>query len=240
MGTGEMASGEPVSPRPLAKARSGVVDADPCISRLVADQQHRPEGLIEVLHRLQALDGYLAKASLRQVAEELGLPLSRVYGVASFYHLFRLEPPQGHRCAVCLGSACFVLGASHLAARLEQRLGLRLEPPAGSANGPPVGPGLARARQGGQPAPGPGAPPLGPARHPGGWSLEPVSCLGACGQAPLLVVDGALALRLPIGHPAALEAWLDRLGLPRSPGLQAPGAKEPGAWGPELVLAGER
>ena len=143
MGTGEMASAEPVPARPLAKAGPGPVGADPRISQLVADQQHRPEGLIEVLHRLQALDGYLAKASLRQVAEELDLPLSRVYGVASFYHLFRLEPPQGHRCAVCLGSACFVLGASRLAARLEQRLGLRLEPPAGSANGPPVGPGQA-------------------------------------------------------------------------------------------------
>jgi NADH:ubiquinone oxidoreductase subunit E len=240
MGTGEMASAEPVLARPLAKAGPGPVGADPRISQLVSDQQHRPEGLIEVLHRLQALDGYLTKASLRQVAEELGLPLSRVYGVASFYHLFRLEPPQGHRCAVCLGSACFVLGASRLAVWLEQRLGLRLEPPAGSANGPPVGPGQARASQGGQPAPGPGSPPLGPARHPGGWSLEPVSCLGACGQAPLLVVDGALALRLPIGYPAALEARLDHLGLPRSPGSQAPGAKEPGAWGPALVLAGER
>ena len=67
-----------------------------------------------------------------------------------------------------------------------------------------------------------------------------MSCLGACGQAPLLVLDGALALRLPIADPAALEARLDCLGLPRSPGPQAPGAKEPGAWGPELVLAGER
>ena len=235
MGTGEMASAEPVPARPLAKAGPGPVGADPRISQLVADQQHRPEGLIEVLHRLQALDGYLAKASLRQVAEELGLPLSRVYGVASFYHLFRLEPPQGHRCAVCLGSACFVLGAFRLAARLEQRLGLRLEPPAGSANGPPVGPGQARASRGGQLAPGPGSPPLGPARHPEGWSLEPVSCLGACGQAPLLVVDGALALRLPMGSPAALEARLDRLGLP-----QAPGCFAPGAWGPGLLMAGER
>jgi len=131
-----MASGELVPARPLAQAGPGGVGADARISQLVADQQHRAEGLIEVLHRFQALDGYLAKASLRQVAEELGLPLSRVYGVASFYHLFRLEPPQGHRCAVCLGSACFVLGASRLVARLEQRLGLRLEPPAGSANGP--------------------------------------------------------------------------------------------------------
>ena len=232
MGTGETARGELVPARTLANAGLARVGTDPRISQLVAAQQGRAEGLIEVLHRLQALDGYLAKASLRQVAEELGLPLGQVYGVASFYHLFRLEPPQGHRCAVCLGSACFVLGAAHLAARLEQRLGLRLEPSGGSANGPPGGPEPARASQGARPASGPGSP--APAPYLGGWSLEPVSCLGACGQAPLLVVDGALALRLPMGSPAALEARLDRLGLP-----QAPGCCAPGAWGPGLVRAGE-
>ena len=235
MGTGETARGEPVPARTLAKAGLARVGTDPRISQLVAAQQGRAEGLIEVLQRLQALDGYLAKASLRQVAEELGLPLGQVYGVASFYHLFRLEPPQRHRCAVCLGSACFVLGAARLAARLEQRLGLRLEPPGGSANGPPGGPGPARASQGARPAPGPGSPSPGPGPYPGGWSLEPVSCLGACGQAPLLVVDGALALRLPTGSPTALEARLDRLGLP-----QAPGCFAPGAWGPGLLMAGER
>ena len=238
MGTGETARGEPVPARTLAKAGPARVGPDPRISQLVAAQQGRAEGLIEVLHRLQALDGYLAKASLRQVAEELGLPLGQVYGVASFYNLFRLQPPERHRCAVCLGSACFVLGAAHLAARLEQRLGLRLEPSGGSANGPPGGPEPARASQGAsqgaRPAPGPGSPAPAPAPYLGGWSLEPVSCLGACGQAPLLVVDGALALRLPMGSPAALEARLDRLGLP-----QAPGRFAPGAWGPGLVMAGE-
>ena len=229
MGTGETARGEPVPERTLAKAGPARVGSDPRISQLVAAQQGRAAGLIEVLHRLQALDGYLAKASLRQVAEELGLPLGQVYGVASFYHLFRLEPPQRHRCAVCLGSACFVLGAAHLAARLEQRLGLRLEPSGGSANGPPGGPGPARASQGARSAPGPGSPSPspGPGPYPAGWSLEPVSCLGACGQAPLLVVDGVLALRLPTGSAAALEARLDGLGLPRSPRSQAPHPRPP-------------
>ena len=221
---------------------------DPRIRALVAEQQHRPEALIEVLHRLQAQDGCLPKESLRQVAQELGLPLGRVFGVASFYHLFRLEPPRAHRCAVCLGSACFVLGASSLSARLEARLGLRLERPSGSANGPPRAPGPARGHQAAGLASIPaGSKPDGrPAvddrnqepldRTPpsperlsqeawgqGAWSLEPVSCLGACGQAPVLVVDGLLALRLPMGSALALEDRLDRLGLPRAPGSLATG-----------------
>ena len=227
MARGERARGEPVPVRPLDGPGPDRLAADPRISQWALEQQWRPEGLIEVLHRLQAVDGYLAQASLRQVAKELGLPLGRVYGVASFYHLFRLEPPQPHRCAVCLGSACFVLGAARLAARLEQRLGLRLEPPSGSANGSPGAPNQPWASLAPRPAPGPGAPPIAPASQPGGWSLEPVSCLGACGQAPLLVVDGVLALRLPTGSPAALEARLDGLGLPRSPRSQAPHPRPP-------------
>ncbi len=221
-------------------------DADPRISALVAEQQHRPEALIEILHRLQAQGGYLPKQSLRQLAQELGLPESRVFGVASFYHLFRLEPPRRHRCAVCLGSACFVLGAASLAARLEQRLGLRLERPTGSANGASLTLGSMKERRGAErptaderrlpaaPRPWPGRrqeplsqAPLSPealsleatqiqaSQSHNNWSLEPVSCLGACGQAPLLVVDGRMALRLPIGSDTALEARLDRLGLPR-------------------------
>ena len=250
MGTGQTARGEPGTARTRPVPGSAALAADPRISALVAEQDFRPEALIEVLHRLQALDGYLAKTSLRQVAQELGLPLSRVYGVASFYHLFRLEPPCPHRCAVCLGSACFVLGASSLAARLEARLGLRLERPSGSATGAPRAPGPARAGPGAGQAsalegPQPQAPidadvcrrqprnqdpvspaPLSPkALSQEAWSLEPVSCLGACGQAPVLVVDGVLALRLPIASASALEARLDRLGLPRAPGPLAPGGR---------------
>jgi NADH:ubiquinone oxidoreductase subunit E len=148
-------------------------------SRLIRQQRGRADALIEVLHQVQELYGYLPRPALAQVARELQLPLSRVYGVASFYHLFRLEAPTAHRCAVCLGTACFVKGGAELAARLERRLGLRLDDPAGN----------------------------------GTWALEHVSCLGACGQAPVLVVDGQLEPRLPLDDPRALDARFLALGL---------------------------
>lgn len=214
--------GGPLTP-PVPGARGSSVD--PRIDRLVMELHHRPEALIELLHRLQALDGFLSKASLWHVAEALGLPLSRVYGVASFYHLFRLEPPQPHRCAVCMGSACFVLGACRLAAHLEQRLGRRLEPPSGSANGAPCRAGAARASHWPAGSGAGGGSPVGPSAA--AWSLEPVSCLGACGQAPVLVVDGVLALRLPLDSPGALDSRLDRLGVPRAPGLGVTSARAP-------------
>jgi bidirectional [NiFe] hydrogenase diaphorase subunit len=157
-------------------------------SRIIREQGGRADALIEVLHRVQEIHGYLPKPALAQVARELQLPLARVYGVASFYHLFRLKAPSQHRCAVCLGTACFVKGGADLAALLERRLGVRLD------GGPGDGP----------------------------WALESVSCLGACGQAPVLVVDGELEPRLPVDEPRELERRLAAvaLGIPPAPGGQ--------------------
>ncbi len=157
-------------------------------TRLIRQHRGRADALIEVLHQVQELYGYLPPGALAQVARELKLPLARVHGVASFYHLFRLDAPTAHRCAVCLGTACFVKGGGDLAARIEQRLGLRLDDPAGN----------------------------------GTWALEHVSCLGACGQAPVVVVDGRLEPRLPMDDPAALDIRLAALG------LTATAAPEPG------------
>ncbi|MEB3244132.1 MAG: NAD(P)H-dependent oxidoreductase subunit E [Cyanobacteriota bacterium] len=154
------------------------------ITQIVRRQGGRADALIEVLHQVQELHGFLSPSALAQVARTLHLPLSRVQGVASFYHLFRLEPPTAHRCAVCLGTACFVNGGADLARQLEARLGVRLDDPAGN----------------------------------GAWALEHVSCLGACGQAPVLVVDNTLLTRLPVDDPAQLARQLDGAGLPVAAG----------------------
>lgn len=77
-------------------------------------QQHRPDALIEVLHRAQELFGFLEPEVLRFVARQLKLPPSRVQGVATFYHLFSLRPRGAHTCVVCLGTACYVKGAARL------------------------------------------------------------------------------------------------------------------------------
>ncbi len=70
--------------------------------------------LIEALHRVQGLFGYLDEPSMQYVAESLGLPLSKVYGVATFYHLFSLKPQGKHTCVVCTGTACYIKGADTL------------------------------------------------------------------------------------------------------------------------------
>ncbi|MEB3322575.1 MAG: NAD(P)H-dependent oxidoreductase subunit E [Synechococcaceae cyanobacterium] len=167
---------------PSAAADPAAADmASRRIEQVVRRHGGRADALIEVLHQVQEIHGYLPRESLEQVARGLRLPLSRVYGVACFYHLFRLAAPTAHRCAVCLGTACFVKGGADLAAQVEERLGVRLDDPAGD----------------------------------GIWALQHVSCLGACGQAPVLVVDGVLVTRLPVDRPEELEERLDGVGMPR-------------------------
>ena len=80
-------------------------------------------GLIETLHSVQSAFGYLDETSMRFVAASLDLPLSKVYGVATFYHLFRLAPKGRHACVVCDGTACYIKGSAGLIKALEQRFG---------------------------------------------------------------------------------------------------------------------
>ena len=87
---------------------------------------NRPDALIEVLHKAQEAFGYLEPEILEYVAKKLKLPLSRVYGVATFYHLFSLKPSGAHTCIVCMGTACYVKGNNHVMEALEQELGIEV------------------------------------------------------------------------------------------------------------------
>lgn len=75
---------------------------------------YTPDALIETLHTAQSAAGYLDDTSLRFVANELHIPLSKVYGVATFYHAFTLKPEGKHRCIVCQGTACYIKGSQGL------------------------------------------------------------------------------------------------------------------------------
>jgi bidirectional [NiFe] hydrogenase diaphorase subunit len=72
---------------------------------------YAPDALIETLHTVQNAYGYLDMPTLRAVANELHLPLSKVYGVATFYHAFTLKPEGHHRCVLCQGTACYIKGS---------------------------------------------------------------------------------------------------------------------------------
>lgn len=82
--------------------------------------QYQQDALIETLHKAQELFGYLEDDLLLYIAHSLKLPPSRVYGVATFYHLFSLAPQGVHVCTICTGTACYVKGAAKILATVEE------------------------------------------------------------------------------------------------------------------------
>ncbi len=83
------------------------------------------DGLIETLHTVQESFGFLDDDSLRYVAASLNAPLSQVYGVSTFYHLFSLKPAGRHTCVVCLGTACYIKGIPALLKQIEEHYGIK-------------------------------------------------------------------------------------------------------------------
>jgi len=128
--------------------------------------------LIEALHSIQQSFGYLDKPGLTFVAGALRLPLSKVFGVATFYQHFTMKPQGRHSCVVCTGTACHIKGAGGLLNSVAATHHLK---------------------------PGETTP-------DGELSLLTARCFGACGLAPVAVIDGAIVARLT---PQALEERIE-------------------------------
>ena len=90
------------------------------------------------------------------IAQEMNVPLSQVFGVATLYSQFTLTPKGEHTVSVCLGTACYVKGADKILAAIEDRLGIK----------------------------------AGECTPDGFFSIDSCRCLGACGLAPVMTVDG--------------------------------------------------
>jgi bidirectional [NiFe] hydrogenase diaphorase subunit len=82
--------------------------------------------LIEVLRKAQQLFGCLEVDVLHYVARSLKLPPGRVYGVATFYHLFTLKPHGTHTCVICMGTACYVKGSKRALVALQELADIRV------------------------------------------------------------------------------------------------------------------
>ncbi|HUA19440.1 MAG TPA: NAD(P)H-dependent oxidoreductase subunit E [Bryobacteraceae bacterium] len=80
--------------------------------------------LIEALHSLQQSFGYLDRPGLTFIAASLRVPLSQVYGAATFYNHFTMKPQGQHTCVVCTGTACHIKGATELLQSVACRQGI--------------------------------------------------------------------------------------------------------------------
>lgn len=98
------------------------MSSDP-IGEAIAAHGHLPGGLLQVLHGIADRLGYIPPDAIGRVAAALNLSRAEVYGVVTFYHDFRSEPPGRHVLKLCRAEACQSMGSEALAEQLERRLG---------------------------------------------------------------------------------------------------------------------
>lgn len=94
------------------------------IDRTMKRFKYEKDALLEVLHATQETFGYLSEDLLIYISSNLHVPLSQVFGVATFYHLFTFEPLGKHNCIICTGTACHVKGSAKIAEDLSEHYGV--------------------------------------------------------------------------------------------------------------------
>lgn len=96
------------------------------IEDIVTRYEEDPGMLISMMQDLQAEAGYLPAEELRRLAKRLGIPLSHVYSVATFYSSFRLAPKGRHEVTLCLGTVCYLKGADRISKAITEEF--KVEP----------------------------------------------------------------------------------------------------------------
>lgn len=95
------------------------------IGEILTEEQKRRTILIHAFHKIQKENNYLPEDALRALSKELGISLSTIYGVASFYKQFYFTPRGKNVVSVCVGTACHVRGAQEVVNKLEDAFDIR-------------------------------------------------------------------------------------------------------------------
>ena len=96
------------------------------LDEIIKKHKDAPGALIPVLHEAQELYGYLPFEVQKRIAEGLGVSLSEVYGVVTFYTQFSLKQKGKYKISVCLGTACYVKGSGEILERIKGNLGIEV------------------------------------------------------------------------------------------------------------------
>lgn len=92
------------------------------IARICSEFNDDPNELIAILHKAQGHYGFLPKEVQSAIAERIGVPASKVYGIVTFYSYFTMEPKGKYPISICMGTACYVQGAEKVLQEFESRL----------------------------------------------------------------------------------------------------------------------
>jgi NADH-quinone oxidoreductase subunit E len=96
------------------------------VDKIIESYACEKSALIAILQEIENLHGYLPAWALKYVSEKLNVPMTQVYGVASFYKAFHLTPRGKHLIRVCLGTACHVRGGQRVIEELERKLNIEV------------------------------------------------------------------------------------------------------------------
>jgi NADP-reducing hydrogenase subunit HndA len=142
------------------------------LQKIIEKYKSTKGALIPVLHEVQELYGYLPMEVQKAISEGLNIPLTEIYGVVTFYTQFSLKPKGKYKIQLCMGTACYVKGASHILDKLQEKLGIH----------------------------------VGDCTEDGLFSLEACRCIGACGLAPVMMINDDVYGRL---EPDQIEQIID-------------------------------
>lgn len=121
----------------------------------VYSAEHPQGSLIAILHHAQGQYGFLSKEVMDHISRVTEVPTAEIFGVATFYSYFKLQPQGKHRLSVCMGTACYIRGAAKLLEIIEDSLDIK----------------------------------PGETTTDGLFTLDETRCIGACGLAPIVMVD---------------------------------------------------
>ena len=150
----------------------GTAEQEEQLLAVIAKYEGVPGKTMPILQEAQAIYGYLPIEVQKIIADKTGIPLEEIYGIASFYAQFKLNPDGEVAIAVCLGTACYVKGSGEIIEEFSKQLDL----------------------------------PVGSTSPDGKYSIEATRCIGACGLAPVLTVNGDVYGRLTKADVAGILA----------------------------------
>ena len=134
----------------------GTKEQEAKLLEVIAKYKGMKGALMPIMQEAQEIYGYLPYQVQKIISDETGIPIEKIYGVATFYAQFSMSPKGKYVVAMCLGTACYVKGAGAVLEEIEKVL--KIED--------------------------------GGCTPDGKFSLEVCRCVGACGLAPVMIVDG--------------------------------------------------
>ncbi len=144
------------------------------LDKVISELKGQGGAVMRALQAAQEIFGHVPKDVQIKIAEGLGATLSEVYGVATFYSQFALDPSGQYRIGVCLGTACYVKNSQAILDKVSQTLNT----------------------------------PVGKTTSDGLFTIKDTRCLGACGLAPVMMINDDVYGRLvPEDIPGILDKY---------------------------------